>query len=77
MAIQSISQSHLAHQTDPILPILGPIHSDRIILHTFEIGFFPNLKKKKTNEKCLKTLSFNDKDKIKGKVNSTMFDFLV
>ncbi|RXI06521.1 hypothetical protein DVH24_025657 [Malus domestica] len=25
----------------------------------------------KTNEKDLKTLSFNDKDKIKGKVNST------
>ncbi|RXH77305.1 hypothetical protein DVH24_023579 [Malus domestica] len=25
----------------------------------------------KTNEKGLKTLSFNDKDKIKGKVNST------
>ncbi|RXH92118.1 hypothetical protein DVH24_021141 [Malus domestica] len=33
--------------------------------------------KKKTNENGLKTLSFNDKDKIKGKVNSTMFDFLV
>ena len=29
----------------------------------------------KTNEKGLKTLSFNDKDKIKGKVNSTRFDF--
>ena len=32
---------------------------------------------KKTNEKDLKTLSFNDNDKIKGKVNSTKFDFLV
>ncbi|CAN6564477.1 unnamed protein product [Malus baccata var. baccata] len=31
----------------------------------------------KTNENDLKTLSFNDKDKIKGKVNSTMIDFLV
>ncbi|CAN6576743.1 unnamed protein product [Malus baccata var. baccata] len=30
----------------------------------------------KTNEKGLKTLSFNDKDKLKGKLNSTMFDFL-
>ena len=35
------------------------------------------LKFRKTNEKSLKTLSFNDKDKIKGKVNSTRFDFLV
>ena len=26
---------------------------------------------RKTNEKGLKPLSFNDKDKIKGKVNST------
>ncbi|CAN6698465.1 unnamed protein product [Malus baccata var. baccata] len=34
------------------------------------------LKERKTNEKGLKTLSFNDKDKIKGKVNSTMIDFL-
>ena len=25
----------------------------------------------------LKTLSFKDKDKIKGKINSTMIDFLV
>ena len=33
--------------------------------------------KRKTNEKSLKTLSFNDKDKIKGKVNSTRIDFLV
>ena len=32
---------------------------------------------RKTNEKGLKTLSFNDKDKIKGTVNSTKFDFLV
>ena len=32
---------------------------------------------RKTNEKGLKTLNFNDKDKIKGKVNSTRFDFLV
>ena len=32
---------------------------------------------RKTNEKVLKTLSFNDNDKIKGKVNSTRFDFLV
>ena len=32
---------------------------------------------RKTNEKGLKTLSFNDKDKIKGKMNSTKFDFLV
>ena len=32
---------------------------------------------RKTNEKNLKTLSFNDKDKIKGKVNSTRFDFLL
>ncbi|CAN6579733.1 unnamed protein product [Malus baccata var. baccata] len=32
---------------------------------------------RKTNENNLKTLSFNDKDKIKGKVNSTMIDFLV
>ena len=32
---------------------------------------------KKTNEKILKTLSFNDNDKIKDKVNSTRFDFLV
>ncbi|RXI03649.1 hypothetical protein DVH24_004301 [Malus domestica] len=32
---------------------------------------------KKTNEKGLKTLSFNDKDKIKGKVNSTRIEFLV
>ncbi|CAN6703295.1 unnamed protein product [Malus baccata var. baccata] len=31
----------------------------------------------KTNENGLKTLSFNDKDKIKGKVNSTMIDFLM
>ncbi|RXH88906.1 hypothetical protein DVH24_000505 [Malus domestica] len=31
----------------------------------------------KTNENDLKTLSFNDKDKIKGKVNSTRIDFLV
>ena len=28
-------------------------------------------------KKGLKTLSFNDMDKIKGKVNSTMIDFLV
>ncbi|RXH97388.1 hypothetical protein DVH24_007734 [Malus domestica] len=33
--------------------------------------------KRKTNKKGLKTLSFNDKDKIKGKVNSTRIDFLV
>ncbi|CAN6545393.1 unnamed protein product [Malus baccata var. baccata] len=33
--------------------------------------------KRKTNEKGLKILSFNDKDKIKGKVNSIRFDFLV
>ena len=32
---------------------------------------------RKINEKCLKTLSFNDNDKIKGKVNSIRFDFLV
>ena len=32
---------------------------------------------RKTNENGLKTLSFNDKDKIKDKVNSTRFDFLV
>ena len=32
---------------------------------------------KKTNEKDLKTLSFNDNDKIKGKVNSTKIDFFV
>ncbi|RXI03221.1 hypothetical protein DVH24_003873 [Malus domestica] len=32
---------------------------------------------RKTNEKCLKTLTFKDKDKINGKVNSTRFDFLV
>ncbi|RXH68029.1 hypothetical protein DVH24_028176 [Malus domestica] len=32
---------------------------------------------RKTNENGLKTLSFNDKDKIKGKVNSTRIDFLV
>ena len=32
---------------------------------------------RKTNEKGLKTLSFNNNDKIKGKVNSTMFDILV
>ena len=31
----------------------------------------------KTNENSLKTLSFNDKDKIKGKVNSTRINFLV
>ncbi|CAN6684372.1 unnamed protein product [Malus baccata var. baccata] len=31
----------------------------------------------KTNENDLKTLSFNDKDKINGKVNSTMIDFLL
>ncbi|CAN6560205.1 unnamed protein product [Malus baccata var. baccata] len=37
----------------------------------------PNHGSKKTNEKGLKTLSFNDKDKIKGKVNSTRIDFLV
>ncbi|RXH93964.1 hypothetical protein DVH24_016031 [Malus domestica] len=30
----------------------------------------------KTNENGLKTLSFNDNDKIKGKVNSTRIDFL-
>ena len=36
-----------------------------------------DLNQKKINEKGLKTLSFNDKDKIKGKVNSTRFDFLV
>ena len=36
-----------------------------------------DLFKKKTNEKGLKTSSFNDKDKIKGKVDSTMIDFLV
>ena len=33
--------------------------------------------KRKNNENGLKTLSFNDKDKIKGKVNSTRIDFLV
>ena len=32
---------------------------------------------RKTNENGLKILSFNDKDKIKGKVNNTKFDFLV
>ena len=31
----------------------------------------------KTNEKNLKTLSFNENDKIEGKVNSTLIDFLV
>ena len=31
---------------------------------------------RKTNEKCLKILSFNDKDKIKGKENSTRIDIL-
>ncbi|RXI04493.1 hypothetical protein DVH24_038767 [Malus domestica] len=40
--------------------------------HTLFFLFF-----RKTNEKGLKTLSFNDKDKIKGKVNSTRIDFLV
>ncbi|RXH70977.1 hypothetical protein DVH24_015599 [Malus domestica] len=34
-------------------------------------------KRKKTNKNDLKTLSFNNKDKIKGKVNSTRVDFLV
>ena len=32
---------------------------------------------RKITKKNLKILSFNDKDKIKGKVNNTMFDFLV
>ncbi|RXH91152.1 hypothetical protein DVH24_020175 [Malus domestica] len=32
---------------------------------------------RKTNENNLKILSFNDKDKIKGKVNSTKIDFLI
>ena len=32
---------------------------------------------RKTNENGSKTLSFNDKDKIKGKVNGTKIDFLV
>ena len=31
----------------------------------------------KMNENDLETLSFNDKDKIKGKMNSTRIDFLV
>ncbi|RXH86658.1 hypothetical protein DVH24_021931 [Malus domestica] len=31
----------------------------------------------KTNEKGLKTFNFNDKDKIKDKVNSIKFDILV
>ncbi|RXH78325.1 hypothetical protein DVH24_001843 [Malus domestica] len=31
----------------------------------------------KINENDLKILNFNDKDKIKGKVNSTMIDFLM
>ena len=35
------------------------------------------LKLRKTNKNGLKTLSFNDKDKIKGKVNSTWIDILV
>ncbi|RXH96397.1 hypothetical protein DVH24_008901 [Malus domestica] len=35
------------------------------------------LNKRKINENDLKTLSFNDKDNIKGKMNSTMIDFLV
>ena len=30
----------------------------------------------KTNENSLKTLSFNDKNKIKGKMNGTIIDFL-
>ena len=32
---------------------------------------------RKTNKNDLKTLNFNDKDNIKGKVNSIMIDFLV
>ena len=32
---------------------------------------------RKTNEKRLKTLNFKDKNKIKGKVNSIMIEFLV
>ena len=35
-----------------------------------------SFKKRKTNENGLKTLSFNDKDKIKDKVNSIRFDFI-
>ena len=31
----------------------------------------------KTNENGLKTLTFNNKDKIKDKMNSSMIDFLV
>ncbi|RXH68773.1 hypothetical protein DVH24_031106 [Malus domestica] len=38
--------------------------------------FIGEYNKRKTNENGLKTLSFNDKDKIKGKVNSTRIDFL-
>ncbi|RXH96545.1 hypothetical protein DVH24_009049 [Malus domestica] len=33
--------------------------------------------RRKTNENDLKTLNFNDKDKINGRVNSNMIDFLV
>ncbi|CAN6582573.1 unnamed protein product [Malus baccata var. baccata] len=32
---------------------------------------------RKTNENNLKILSFNDKDKTKGQVNSTKIDFLI
>ncbi|RXH84457.1 hypothetical protein DVH24_027356, partial [Malus domestica] len=43
-------------------------HLDMLVIQYFH---------RKTNEEGLKTLSFNDKDKIKGKVNSIRLDFLV